>query len=44
MEYYCYYYILLTAFAPGQSAPQRQTILDFTGARDDWVAVASAGS
>ena len=27
----------------GKPAPERQTILDFTGARDDWVAVASAG-
>jgi len=35
-----YYYIRLTAFFPGQP---RQTILDFTGATDDEVAVASAG-
>jgi len=27
----------------GKPAPQRQTILDFTGARDDGVAMASAG-
>jgi len=27
----------------GKPAPQRQTILDFTGARDDKVALASAG-
>jgi len=27
----------------GRPAPARQTILDFTGARDDEVAVASAG-
>jgi len=26
----------------GKPAPERQTILDFTGARDDGVAVASA--
>jgi len=27
----------------GKPAPERKTILDFTGARDDGVAVASAG-
>jgi len=27
----------------GKQAPERKTILDFTGARDDGVAVASAG-
>jgi len=27
----------------GKPAPERQTILDFTEARDDWVAVASSG-
>ena len=41
-----YYYIRLTAFFQdnmGKPAPERQTILDFTGERDDGVAVASAG-
>ena len=41
-----YYYIRLTAFFQdnlGKPAPERQTILDFSGARDDGVAVASAG-
>jgi len=41
-----YYYIRLTAFFQdnmGKPAPERQTILDFTGARDDGMAVASAG-
>jgi len=41
---YYYYYIHLTAFFQdnlGKPAPER--ILDFTGARDDGVAVASAG-
>jgi len=28
---------------PGKPAPERQTILDFTGARDNRMAVASAG-
>ena len=28
---------------PGKPAPEIQTILDFTGARDDGVAVASVG-
>jgi len=28
---------------PGKSAPEKQTILDFNKARDDGVAVASAG-
>jgi len=42
--YYCYYdyYIHLAAFFQdnlGKPAPERQTILDFTG----WVAEASAG-
>jgi len=40
-----YYYIHLTAFFPGQPgkpAPEKW-ILDFTGARDDGVAVAPAG-
>ena len=46
--YYYYYYICLTAFFQDnlgkyKPAPERQTILDFTGARDDGVAVASAG-
>jgi len=27
----------------GKPAPERQTILDFTGARDDGVEIASAG-
>jgi len=41
-----YYYIRLTAFFQdnlGKPASKRQTILDFTGSRDDGVAVASAG-
>jgi len=41
-----YYYIHLTAFFQdnlGKPATERQTILDFTAARDDGVAVASAG-
>jgi len=41
-----YYYIHLTAFFQGnlgKPAPEKQTILDFTGTRDDGVAVASAG-
>ena len=45
-NYYYYYYIHLTAFFQGnlgKLAPERQTILDFSGARDDEVAVASAG-
>jgi len=40
------YYIPLTAFFQdnlGNRAPERQTILEFTGARDDGAAVASAG-
>ena len=40
------HYIRLTAFFPGQRgkpAPEWQTIMDFTGARDDGVAVVSAG-
>ena len=44
--YYYYYYIRLMAFFQdnlGKPAPERQTILDFTGARDVAVAVASAG-
>jgi len=44
--YYYYYYIHLTAFFQdnlGKPAPERQTILDFAEARDDRVAVASAG-
>jgi len=39
-------HIRLTAFFQdnlGKPAPERQTILDFTEARDDGVAVASAG-
>jgi len=28
---------------PGKPTPERETFLDFTGARDDGVAVASAG-
>jgi len=46
LYYYYYYYIRLTAFSQdnlGKPAPERQTILDFSGARDDGVAVASAG-
>jgi len=41
-----HYYIRLMAFFPdnlGKPAPKRQTILDFTGARHDGVALASAG-
>jgi len=41
-----YYYIRLAAFLQdnlGKPAPERYIILDFTGARDDGVAVASAG-
>jgi len=41
-----YYYIRLMAFPQdklGKPAPQRYTILDFTVARDDVVAVASPG-
>jgi len=44
--YYYYCYIRLTAFFQDnldRLARERQTILDFTGARDDGVAVASAG-
>jgi len=40
------YYIRLTAYFQdnlGNPATKRQTILEFTGARDDGVAVASAG-
>ena len=40
-----YYYICLTAFFQDnldKSAPERQTIMHFTGTRDDGVAVASA--
>jgi len=43
---YYYYYIYLTSFfqdSLGKQAPEMQTILDFTGARDDGVAVALAG-
>jgi len=39
-------YIRLTAFFQdklGKPAPERYTILDFAGARDDGAAVASAG-
>jgi len=35
---YYYYYIYLTSFfqnSLGKQAPEMQTILDFTGARDD---------
>jgi len=45
-SYYYYCYTHLTAFFQdnlGKPATERQTILNFTGARDDWVAVASAG-
>jgi len=41
-----YYYMRLTALFqdnPGKPTSERQTILDFTGARDDGVAVTSAG-
>jgi len=44
--YYYYYYICLTAFFQDnlcKPAQERSTILDFTGARDDGVTVASAG-
>ena len=44
--YYYYYYIRLTAFSPGNlgnAAPEKENILDFTGARDDGVEMASAG-
>jgi len=40
-----YYYIRFTAFFQdnlGKPAPERQTILDFTGVRDAGVVVASA--
>jgi len=40
------YYIHVTSFFPdnlGKLAPERQTVLDFTGGRHDGVAVASAG-
>ena len=39
----CCYIHYLMAFLLGQPVPERQTILGFTGARDDGVAVASAG-
>ena len=42
---YYYYYIRLTAFFQdnlGTPAPEKEAILDFTWARDDGVAVASA--
>jgi len=42
-----YYYIHFMAFFQdklGKPAPERQIILDFTEARDDGVAVASAGA
>ena len=45
-DYYYYYYIRLTVFFQdnlGKPAPERQTILHFTAARDDGVAVASVG-
>jgi len=42
VNYYYYYYIHLAAFFPGQPR-QAGTILDFNEARDDGVAVASAG-
>jgi len=45
-SYYYNYYIRLRAFFQynlGKLAPERQTILDFTKATDDGVAVASAG-
>jgi len=41
-----HYYIRLTAFFQdnlGKPAPERYTILDFTAAKDDGVAVASDG-
>jgi len=40
--YYYYYYLHYIYFFPdnlGKPVPERQTILDFTGARDDGVAV-----
>jgi len=45
---YYYYYMHLTAFSPGQPGlgkptPARLTTLDYTAARDDGMAVASAG-
>jgi len=43
---YYHYCIRLTAFFQDnlcKPAPERKTILDFTGARDDGVAAASAG-
>jgi len=44
--YNYYYYIRLMAFFQdnlGKLVPERYTILDFTGASDDGVAVASGG-
>jgi len=44
-QFYYYYNTHLTAFFQdnlGKPAPERYTILDFTGARDDGVAAASA--
>ena len=44
--HYWYYYIHLMDFFQNnrdKTAPERQSILDFTGTRDDRVAVASAG-
>ena len=44
--YYYYHYIHFMDFIQNnlvKPAPERYTILDFTGARDDEVAVASAG-
>jgi len=41
--YYCYIWCRLTQDNLGKPAPERYTILDFTGARDDGVAVTSAG-
>jgi len=44
--HYYYYYIHLSAFFQDnldKPAPERQTIPDFAGARDNGVAVASAG-
>jgi len=44
-KYNYYIYIHLTSFFQdtlGKPAPERQTILDFTGARNDGVAVAVA--
>jgi len=46
--HYYYYYYTTSIYWPffqdnlGKPAPERQTILDFTGARDDGVAVAAA--